>query len=90
MRQGIPPSYVDYPRYFAIEFEKNILMGQRSRLAAPLPDKPGTYFWDTWGTYVEVYKKPGGRHLYVKPPVPNAVEVRISDRIAGNFIAKKD
>lgn len=50
-----------------------------------LPDKPGVYFWDAWGEYVTVYKKPRFGGLFVKPPVPNAVEVRITPRIAGDF-----
>jgi len=52
----------------------------------PLPTEPGMYFWDHWGCVVEVYKKRGGRCLYTKPP--GGIEVKISPRIAGRFIAQ--
>ena len=52
-----------------------------------LPAKPGTYFWTEWAQYVEVYCKgkwkPGGR-LYTR--VPGGIEVRVTPRIAGNFV----
>lgn len=52
---------------------------------AKLPKGPGLYYWSAWKAVVRVYKKKGGRHLYVKPPGARAVEVRISPRIAGEF-----
>lgn len=53
-----------------------------------LPAEPGVYYWTEWAQNVEVYCKtktwkPGGR-LYTK--VPGGIEVRVTPRIAGQFI----
>lgn len=58
-----------------------------SRIACPLPTLPGMYFWDAWGSDVEVIKR--GRHLYVTPPCKGAVEIRVTEMIAGNFVRAK-
>lgn len=58
----------------------------RRSITKPLPTVPGVYFWDTWGAPVEVYKKKGGRRLYVTPPIVGGIEVCISGRIAGTFV----
>ncbi len=47
------------------------------------PDAPGTWYWEAWDCNVEVYKK--RVHLYVTPP--GGVEVRITGRIAGGWVA---
>lgn len=51
----------------------------------PIPKEPGTYFWTEWNQNVALYKKPRCRSLFVTPP--GGVEVRITPRIAGDFIA---
>ena len=48
-----------------------------------LPTQPGWYFWSEWKTVVDVYRKRGGKYLYVKPP--GGIEVRITPYIAGTF-----
>ena len=48
-----------------------------------VPTVPGTYYWDEWKADVLVYRKKGGRHLYVTPP--GGVEVRVTSNIAGSF-----
>lgn len=57
-------------------------------LAAPLPDKPGRYFWSEWGSLVTVTKR--GRSLYVTPPCKGAIEIKITPRSAGIFTEVKD
>lgn len=49
-----------------------------------IPTKAGRYYWSTWKSYVDIYTKRGGRHLYVVPP--GGVEIRVTPRIAGSFI----
>ena len=51
-----------------------------------LPTEPGRYYWSTWKATVEVYRKKGGRYLYVCPP--GGIELRITPRIAGTFTAR--
>lgn len=53
-----------------------------------LPTAPGKYYWTEWACYVQVYSKRGGRHLYVC--IPGGVEVRVTARIAGSFIALQE
>lgn len=48
-----------------------------------LPTEPGRYYWSEWKVIVDVYRKRGGKYLYVKPP--SGVEVRVSPFIAGTF-----
>lgn len=48
-----------------------------------LPTQPGRYHWSEWKAVVHVYRKRGGKHLYVTPP--GGVEVRITPYIAGTF-----
>lgn len=48
--------------------------------------KPGEYFWTTWNAHVQVFKKKGGRHLFVTPPGPHAVAVKVSHRLAGELV----
>lgn len=63
-----------------------------------IPKEPGLYQWrgagyglttrldNAHGVTVEVYKR--GRYLYVRTPDRfHNIEIRITDRIAGNFIA---
>lgn len=53
---------------------------------AGVPKAPGWYNWSAWGdARVKVFKKRGGRYLYVVPPGPHKAEVKITPRIAGNF-----
>lgn len=59
-------------------------------IAAPPPDKPGRYFWSEYGQAVDVYRKKGGRHLYVVPPIKGGIEIRITERIAGIFTPYKE
>lgn len=54
--------------------------------SSKLPTVPGMYFWDAYDQLVIVYKKKGGKALYVTPPGVNAIEVKITPRIAGKFI----
>lgn len=49
------------------------------------PTHAGRWYWSEWDTVVTVYKKRGGRHLYVTPP--GGVEIRITHKIAGGWIA---
>jgi hypothetical protein len=49
-----------------------------------IPTEPGRYWWSEWKCNVDVYRKRGGRHLYVTPP--GGVEVRVSHKIAGTFL----
>lgn len=49
-----------------------------------IPSEPGIYHWSTWEAKVRVYKKKGGKHLYVAPP--RGVPVRVTHRIAGTFL----
>lgn len=59
-----------------------------------LPRVPGLYHWHDAGwdskVTVAVYKKRGERWLFVKPPIPNGIPVRISPRIAGRFTVAKE
>jgi hypothetical protein len=48
-----------------------------------LPAGEGNYYWSTWAQIVRVYRKKGGRHLYVD--CPGGLPVRVTPRIAGNF-----
>ena len=57
------------------------------RLASPLPTKPGRYFWSEYGQVVELVKKRGSKSLFVTPPIKGAVQIRVTDRIAGTFVA---
>lgn len=50
-----------------------------------LPASPGMYYWTEWGMVVQVYAKGKGDRLYTK--IPGGLEVRITPRIAGSFIA---
>ena len=50
-----------------------------------MPTHTGRWYWAEWGRDFEVYKKRGGRHLYVTPP--GGVEVRITPKIAGGWLA---
>jgi len=50
-----------------------------------VPTHAGRWYWSEWGTDVTVYKKRGGKHLYVTPP--GGVEIRITPKIAGGWIA---
>jgi hypothetical protein len=50
-----------------------------------VPTHAGRWYWREWDTDVTVYKKRGGKHLYVTPP--GGVEVRITHKIAGGWIA---
>jgi hypothetical protein len=52
-----------------------------------IPSEPGMYWWDEWDCKVEVKKR--GNSLYVTPPAKTAVEVRITNNIAGNFFSLK-
>ena len=50
------------------------------------PDAPGMWYWGEWDCEVKVYTKKGkGRRLYVTPP--GGIEVLITPRIAGGWIA---
>lgn len=56
-----------------------------------LPTEPGEYYWTEWACMVQVYAKgkthkPGGR-LYTR--VPGGIEVRVTPRIAGQFLTTK-
>lgn len=57
-----------------------------------LPTEPGTFYWTEWAQYVTVYAKTKtfkpGQRLYTR--LPGGIEVRISPRIAGNFIKMGD
>lgn len=55
-----------------------ITIGKKS-----LPDEDGMYYWTEWAQVVRVYRKRGGRWLYVC--IPGGIEVRITPRIAGSF-----
>ncbi len=56
-----------------------------------IPTEPGDYFWTEWQAMVRVYGKGGtGKRLYVKPPCPGAIEIRITPRIAGKFLRRLD
>lgn len=57
---------------------------RRPTNASTLPTEPGPYYWSEWKTVVDVYRKRGGKYLYVKPP--SGTEVRISPFIAGTFV----
>lgn len=50
-----------------------------------LPHGPGEYFWDHWKSLVTVVKR--GNSLYVTPPCKGAVEIKISRRTVGKFVA---
>ena len=50
-----------------------------------LPHGPGEYFWDHWKSLVTVVKR--GNSLYVTPPCKGAVEIKISQRTVGKFVA---
>lgn len=56
------------------------------RLADPIPTKPGRYFWSEYGQVVELTRKRGGKHLYVIPPIAGAIQIRVTNRIAGSFV----
>lgn len=67
------------------------LVERAGRLGKQLPTEPGEYYWTEWAQVVRVYAKgktwkPGGR-LYVC--IPGGIEVRISPRIAGQFLDVK-
>lgn len=49
-----------------------------------MPNREGRWFWKEWNREVVVYKKRGGRYLYVNP---GGVEIRITPKIAGGWIA---
>lgn len=48
-----------------------------------LPTEPGLYYWSEWKAHVNVYRKRGGKYLYVVPP--GGAEVRVTPFIAGTF-----
>ena len=48
------------------------------------PAVPGRYYWGEYNCEVDVIKR--GKYLYVTPPGPAAVEVRVSPRIAGTWL----
>lgn len=50
-----------------------------------LPTTAGRYFWTEWDTVVTVTKRGGS--CYVTPPAKTAVEVKITNNIAGEFLA---
>lgn len=62
---------------------KRPLRKRRPVNTSSLPTEPGRYHWSEWKCEVDVYRKRGGKHLYVVPP--NGVEVRITPFIAGTF-----
>lgn len=52
-------------------------------MAKHVPTRPGRYYWDAWKAIVVVFRKKGGKHLYVTPP--GGVTIRVTPRIAGSF-----
>lgn len=70
---------------------------RKTTFRSDIPKEPGFYQWrgagyaettrkdNEHGATVRVYRR--GRYLYVTTPGINKCEIRITDRIAGNFIA---
>lgn len=56
---------------------------------APLPTKPGKYWWTAWNAFVEVFQIGKSKKLYVNPPTVDSITVPITDYIAGDFYAHK-
>lgn len=56
-----------------------------SLVVLAMPTHAGRWYWSEWNTDVTVYKKRGGKHLYVTPP--GGAEIRITYKIAGGWIA---
>ena len=50
-----------------------------------LPSAPGEYFWDHWKSLVTVVRR--GNSLYVTPPCNGALEIKISAKVVGKFVA---
>lgn len=81
--------YLEYLPNHALEL-REVNRDFLRRTAAPIPKTPGRYFWDEWGQVVDVYKKSGMKGLYVTPPTAGAIELKITSRIAGIFVAHKE
>lgn len=56
---------------------------RRPTNTSALPTTSGLYRWSEWKADVHVYRKRGGKYLYVTPP--GGLEVRITPFIAGTF-----
>lgn len=56
---------------------------RRTGKRSDLPDHPGLYYWSEWKCLVTVELRKGG--LFVTPPGPGSVEIKITPNIAGRF-----
>lgn len=60
------------------------LVEVRGRVGKQLPTEAGEFYWTEWACIVQVYAKGKGTRLYVRPP--GGIEVRVTPRIAGQFV----
>lgn len=63
-----------------------IITVRRSGHSHPLPKMPGRYWWTEWNAWAFVYKCPGSTTLWVDPPIAHPIPVKITPRVAGDFL----
>lgn len=66
-----------------MKFGQPKMIRDRGADRTDIPTEPGRYYWSEWKAFVDVVRK--GRSLFVTPPASTAVEVKITNNIAGSF-----